>query len=521
MPDIGFGSDFDDFTLLENSISEDGTASCGSCLANRDFTDLVAPGAPPQGDGWVMFLNLVALSEDFHLRDNVALNDAQDNAQDLSASFTRDIDFGVRMVAWDVGADDTEAAKAVELISFEAEGLESAVELSWETGSEIDNLGFHLYLSTIADGELERITTNVIPGLGSSPAGARYRHRDDGLTNDVTYYYQLEDIDTSGATEMHGPVSAVPRAGALPVASDEDGSGGTDWSARSLVTFGDPSANRFEVLSWDETGAVVELRTEGFFAEPAEDGSVIITAPGLEPLGGGDVLAISVARPWINAVAGVGVKVVGIETSGVEIFSSLRPLDPERFDLVATSDGVVRVERRRRSSRRRGLTPRRAARIRGTEFQGEMKQAQLEIAPLRWNARRSELRLTRRLTVRLAFTGRAKDELAGRGRYRPRRFQDVIARFATTSSGLHVVHYHQIFGASRRAYDIDALRLSRLGQSVPFHVEPDPSRMDPRSKLYFLSAGPDANPYGHEAVYELEWSDSGATMTTAERESFM
>ena len=371
-----------------------------------------------------------------------------------------------------------------------------------------------------SDGELERITTNVIPGLGSSPAGARYRYRDDGLTNDMTYYYQLEDIDTSGATEMHGPVSAVPRAGAPPVASDEDASGGTDWSARSLVTFGDPSANRFEVLSWDETGAVVELRTEGFFAEPAEDGSVIITAPGLEPLGGGDVLAISVARPWINAVAGVGVKVVGIETSGVEIFSSLRPLDPERFDLVATSDGVVRVERRRRSRRRRGLTPRRAARIRGTEFQGEMKQAQLEIAPLRWNARRSELRLTRRLTVCLAFTGRAKDEFAGRGRYRPRRFQDVIARFATTSSGLHVVHYHQIFGASRRAYDIDALRLSRLGQSVPFHVEPDPSRMDPRSKLYFLSAGPDANPYGHEAVYELEWSDSGATMTNSERESF-
>jgi len=379
-------------------------------------------------------------------------------------------------------------------------------------------LGFHLYRSMTADGEYERITANVIPGLGSSPAGARYRYRDGGLTNDVTYYYQLEDIDASGATELHGPVSAAPRAGAPPIAADEDSSGAMEGSARSLITFGDPSANRFEVLSWDETGAVVELRTEGFFAEPVEGSSVILTAPGLEPLGDGNALAISVARPWIEAMAGVGLKVVGIEPSDAEVFSSLRPLDPEAFDLVATSDGLVRIvrtARRRRAMRRRGLTPRRAARIRDTEFQGETKRAQLELAPLRWNARRSELRLTRRLTVRLEFTGKAKDEISGRRRYRPRKQQSVIARFATTRSGLHVVHYHQIFGGSRRGYDVASLRLSRLGESVPFHVEPDPSRIDPGSKLYFVGAGPDANPYGREAVYELEWSKTGETMTTA------
>ena len=36
-------------------------------------------------------------------------------------------------------------ATAVELMSFEARGRDGAVELSWETGSEVDNLGFHLY----------------------------------------------------------------------------------------------------------------------------------------------------------------------------------------------------------------------------------------------------------------------------------------------------------------------------------------------------------------------------------------
>jgi hypothetical protein len=37
---------------------------------------------------------------------------------------------------------------AVDLVSFEAIALDGAVELTWETGSEIDNLGFHLYRSS-------------------------------------------------------------------------------------------------------------------------------------------------------------------------------------------------------------------------------------------------------------------------------------------------------------------------------------------------------------------------------------
>ena len=70
---------------------------------------------------------------------------------------------------------------AVELTSFIARGLDGAVELTWETGSEMDNLGFHLYRSLSEEGPYERITVSLIPGLGSSPAGARYRYVDAGL----------------------------------------------------------------------------------------------------------------------------------------------------------------------------------------------------------------------------------------------------------------------------------------------------------------------------------------------------
>ena len=95
-------------------------------------------------------------------------------------------------------------------MSFTASPADRAVDLAWQTGSELDNLGFQLYRATAAAGPYARITRALIPGLGSSPIGASYRYRDTALTNGVTYYYQLEDIETTGLTDRHGPVSATP-----------------------------------------------------------------------------------------------------------------------------------------------------------------------------------------------------------------------------------------------------------------------------------------------------------------------
>ena len=86
--------------------------------------------------------------------------------------------------------------------SFTATAGDGQVLLAWETGSELENLGFYLYRSMSAGGPYEQITANVIPGLGSSPHGARYSYRDLGLTNDVTYYYKLEVGDWSDTKAM-------------------------------------------------------------------------------------------------------------------------------------------------------------------------------------------------------------------------------------------------------------------------------------------------------------------------------
>ena len=51
--------------------------------------------------------------------------------------------------------------------------------------------------------------------------------------------------------------------------------------------------------------------------------------------------------------------------------------------------------------------------------------------------------------------------------------------------------------------------MSRQGEPVAFHLEPSSGRFKPGSTLYFMSEGASANPYGSEAVYELEVGRSG------------
>jgi len=57
-----------------------------------------------------------------------------------------------------------------------------------------------------------KINPSLIPAEGTSTSGATYQYVDDDVKNRKTYYYKLEDIDLSGKSTMHGPVSAVPRA---------------------------------------------------------------------------------------------------------------------------------------------------------------------------------------------------------------------------------------------------------------------------------------------------------------------
>jgi hypothetical protein len=415
---------------------------------------------------------------------------------------------------------------AVDLAFFSAEGRNGMVELTWETGSELNNLGFHLYRAESEQGPYERITSSVIPGLGSSPEGARYRYTDTGLTNGVPYYYKLEDIETTGNTQQHGPVSATPEAGAEAPADDSSPSS-TPESSPASITFGDPSAVSWRVLSSSPRQMLLELETGGFYAEPQSDGTVRLSIPDFvnEPEPGSP--ALPVKRAWVEALAGLRLRVASVEASEVVAFSGLRPSAADSVEVVASRNGTARVGRRRQSEgtafRGAGLFPEEAARIVSVGFQGERKKALLELAPLRWDRASGQLLLARRLTVRLVYSGREAGErsLGGaRGRQhrespshqaRPR-----LARLLVREKGLYRVSYEEVFGFLRgREIEASLLRLSRQGKPVAFQLEPNGSRFGPGSAVYFLSEGAVLNPYGQEAVYELELAGGGTRMPVA------
>ena len=58
---------------------------------------------------------------------------------------------------------------------------------------------------------LNRGLENIIPAKGSPTEGASYSYVDNNVQNRNTYLYKLEDIDLSGKSTFHDPVSAVPR----------------------------------------------------------------------------------------------------------------------------------------------------------------------------------------------------------------------------------------------------------------------------------------------------------------------
>jgi len=107
---------------------------------------------------------------------------------------------------------------AVELAAFDAAAQDNGVMLTWETATELDNLGFNIYRADSQVGEMNKINASLIPSKDpGSTVGAAYSFLDESAVPGVTYYYWLEDVDVAGAAEMNGPVAARMRAArALP-----------------------------------------------------------------------------------------------------------------------------------------------------------------------------------------------------------------------------------------------------------------------------------------------------------------
>jgi hypothetical protein len=426
-------------------------------------------------------------------------------------------------------------ATAVTLQSLTAKGVGGGVELAWSTASELQNLGFNLYRAESAAGPYARLTPTLIPGLGSSPTGASYSYTDAGLSPGTRYFYRLEDVETTGRMSTHGPVEATALANGAGADSGGSGAGSGldtgsgsaddpagDASGSTRVTYGDPTDTGVRILERDATHVVLELVTGGFRAIRGRDGTTRIAIPGFAVSASPGAPAIPTRSALVEAVAGRRVRLASVRAEDLVTFTGMDMAATAAPEMIVTESGSVRPgsawRRPRAVDRLPGLVPRAWARVRGTLFQGDVKKARLELAPVRHDPVGGRTVLARRLVVRLDFAGVEPGERplrAGRGRRPPKPTEPsprgVIAQLAVAQRGLQRARFDELFRSSRRPVPVASLRLSRQGRPVAFHVEPPGATFSPGGQIFFWSDGDSLNPWG-DAVYELQVGAAGLTM---------
>ncbi len=205
-----------------------------------------------------------------------------------------------------VGVEEGSPATAVSLLSFTATGQDDSVRVEWETAREINNMGFYLYRAASHWGPFTRLTDKLIPGLTFSVVGKTYTYQDTAVTRGELYYYKLEDIDVYGRQTFHGPIcvdwdgDGMPDDWEIayglnpdfddsgldsdgdgltnleeyewetdPLNPDTDGDGIPDGQDDGMIDYDETTETRtltkgVQILSSDETGITLELRTDAF-----------------------------------------------------------------------------------------------------------------------------------------------------------------------------------------------------------------------------------------------------------------
>ncbi len=147
------------------------------------------------------------------------LFDSADDIDALNPSYVGKL--GAGRVNAATAAQLSDQSLPVTLTFFNAKLVQNGVQLLWQTASEVENLGFNVYRARQEAKDFSLIasfTTNEqLKGLGNSSTGKSYSFTDTtNLNPGSTYFYLLEDVSLTGATEKHGLVSITIPQNRIP-----------------------------------------------------------------------------------------------------------------------------------------------------------------------------------------------------------------------------------------------------------------------------------------------------------------
>jgi hypothetical protein len=98
------------------------------------------------------------------------------------------------------------------LVAFTLSGCTAPVVVEWSTETEMNTAGFNLYRGAAAAGPFDvKVNEQLIPAALDPMTGGKYSFVDRTARPGVTYYYQLQEVEKTGAVNKHGPIAV--RAG--------------------------------------------------------------------------------------------------------------------------------------------------------------------------------------------------------------------------------------------------------------------------------------------------------------------
>jgi hypothetical protein len=81
------------------------------------------------------------------------------------------------------------------------------VIVEWTTASELDTVGFNLLRGETPAGPFEQVNPELIPATSDSLTGSSYSYEDGSVRASVIYFYMLEEIESTGRSNQHGPIA--------------------------------------------------------------------------------------------------------------------------------------------------------------------------------------------------------------------------------------------------------------------------------------------------------------------------